>query len=160
MSVDFDGYKRYVAEHIKAVQFMGDHFGVSPSQMQVHDLSKWSDEEFIPYANNFYGDDSTKDKNEFDRAWLHHIHNNPHHWNHWILRDKALEMPERFAMEMICDWVGMAATRTGDMTDWLISSSSGILLHQKTASFVESILRYSCDEWVNMSEFTGFKLSN
>lgn len=158
--VDINGYEKYVIEHIKAVQQMGNYFGISPSQMQIHDLSKWSDVEFLPYANQFFGDNNTKNKAEFDRSWLHHIHNNPHHWNHWILKDKPLEMPEHFAMEMICDWIGMAITRTGDMTDWLISASDGILLHQRTASFVENILRNECDEWINMDKFTGFKISN
>ncbi len=158
MSVDVKGYEKYIVSHIEAVQQMGDYFGISPKQMQVHDLSKWSDAEFLPYANQFFGDESTKNQVEFDQAWLHHIHNNPHHWPYWILGERPLEMPEHFAMEMICDWIGMGNTRTGDMTDWLISSSGTILLHQETASFVEVTLRNKCNNWVNMDKFTGFKV--
>ncbi len=154
---DIEGYEKYVREHISAVQQMGDYLGVSPAQIQIHDLSKWSDEEYLPYANYFYGDESVKNKDVFNRAWLHHIHNNPHHWQHWLLGDKVFEMPRRFAIEMICDWVGMAITRTGDMTDWLISSSNEISLHPNTALFVENILRKECSDWVDMTNFTGWK---
>lgn len=46
---------------------------------------------------------------DFNIAWLHHIHNNPHHWNHWIIQNdtdgvEVIRMPEKYAKEMVADW--------------------------------------------------------
>lgn len=79
-------------------------------QIAVHDESKFSNEEYDAYDKYFYGGNrSYKVKNDFDKAWLHHIHNNPHHWQHWVLlKDdgdiEVLDMPMNYIIEMICDW--------------------------------------------------------
>ena len=53
-----------------------------------HDKSKLSEEEYEAYDAYFNGDKTNKKvKNEFEKAWLHHIHNNPHHWQYYILRE-------------------------------------------------------------------------
>lgn len=74
----------------------------------MHDRSKYSDEEYIPYIEYFYGTKSKKIDTEFNYAWLHHIHNNPHHWQYWVLKhddkpEEALEMPYEYIIEMFCD---------------------------------------------------------
>lgn len=48
---------------------------------------------------------------DFNAAWLHHIHKNPHHWQHWILRqDDGREIvlipPNADVNEMVADWLG------------------------------------------------------
>jgi hypothetical protein len=48
-----------------------------------HDLSKFSRAEFRAYAEWFYGTKGNHDS--FQRAWLHHIHANDHHWEAWIV---------------------------------------------------------------------------
>jgi hypothetical protein len=63
-----------------------------------HDDSKYSIEEFEPYAEHFYG---TKDNDfEFERAWNHHWQNNEHHPEYWLGKD----MPYIYILELICDW--------------------------------------------------------
>lgn len=47
----------------------------------------------------------------FNRAWLLHIHRNPHHWQHWILHEDSgktlVLLPEAVvADEMLADWIG------------------------------------------------------
>lgn len=83
-----------------------------------HDRSKYDIEEYDAYDNYFYrdGKNSPDGKMEFDLAFLHHIHNNPHHWQHWVLIDdegdsdldghqvKAMDMPDNYILEMIADW--------------------------------------------------------
>lgn len=83
-----------------------------------HDRSKYDIEEYDAYDNYFYrdGKNSLDGKMEFDLAFLHHIQNNPHHWQHWVLIDdegddsigdnqvKAFDMPDNYIMEMIADW--------------------------------------------------------
>lgn len=87
--------------------------------VNLHDHSKVSEEEYNAYDEYFYkgGQDSFEGKRKFDQAWLHHIHNNPHHWQYWVLihddgpidapngnKLMALDMPDEYILEMICDW--------------------------------------------------------
>ena len=112
-----------------------------------HDSSKYDDEEYIPYCEYFYGDRTPEIVEEFDFAWLHHQHNNPHHWQHWILREddgdlKALEMPYLAVLEMICDhwafsWV------SGDLNEifnWYELNKDKMVLHENTRALYEEIL--------------------
>lgn len=55
----------------------------------IHDASKFSASEWGPYARAFYGSAERKtgkpDGNvAFDRAWLHHLRHNKHHWQAWV----------------------------------------------------------------------------
>jgi len=91
--------------------------------IENHDVSKMSDEEFLPYAEWFFGsygvnydpvdDDVFEDehkevKSAFDAAWEHHKENNPHHWQKWT---KATErFPNESACHVVCmvaDWMAM-----------------------------------------------------
>jgi len=67
-----------------------------------HDLSKYSKEEFMPYAMYFFSGkkDDPKIKANFDKAWEHHYTNNKHHPEYWGNE----EMPLEYIIEMICDW--------------------------------------------------------
>lgn len=64
-----------------------------------HDESKYSKEEFMPYAKYFF--DGKKNEDEFNKAWEHHYKNNPHHPEYW----EGKEMSYEFIIEMICDWM-------------------------------------------------------
>ena len=47
-----------------------------------HDQSKYDKEEYDAYDKYFYGGNKSYEVvNNFNYAWLHHIHNNPHHWH-------------------------------------------------------------------------------
>ena len=75
-----------------------------------HDESKFSEEEFEPYAEHFYG---SKDNDlEFEEAWKHHWQNNEHHPEYWGGED----MPYIYILEMLCDW-GSFGIEKGDMTE-------------------------------------------
>lgn len=151
MNIDFYGIDRTVAEayteslrqHIAYVQEAGRMIGVAESQLEIHDNSKWSEAEFPGYAMHFKGGGAP---DEFSRAWLHHIHYNPHHWQHWIFPDGytpkdsnvqngVVEMPVPYAIEMIADWMGAGRTYTGswDMKDWLQEHIPKIRVHSSTA---------------------------
>lgn len=52
----------------------------------VHDQSKDEPDEYNAYDAYFYGNNrSFKVVQDYQRAWLLHIHRNPHHWQHWVL---------------------------------------------------------------------------
>ena len=85
-------------------------------QIQSHDLSKYSAEEFGLYRRKFYKADGEEELSdyEFNKAWLHHIHNNLHHPEYYIYTDydnhcetMVYEMPNRYIAEMILDWIAM-----------------------------------------------------
>lgn len=104
-------YKNYVIGHKNRVKQFADwletnfpelfddvDLDVFHEVIDEHDESKFSEEEFEPYAKHFYG---TKDNDfEFDEAWKHHWMNNEHHPEHWLGED----MPFIYILEMLCDW--------------------------------------------------------
>jgi hypothetical protein len=75
-----------------------------------HDESKFSEEEFEPYAQYFYKD--KKDNFQFEEAWKHHWMNNEHHPEYWLGED----MPYIYILEMLCDW-GSFSVEKVDMSE-------------------------------------------
>ena len=123
-------YRQNLEQHIAYVQEAGNTLGVDKHLLSIHDASKWSVEEFTFYAAKFFGDGQTSVKiveDDFARAWLHHIHYNPHHWEYWIFPDGytsensnvengIIEMPYHYVLEMVADWMGSRKQRTGDFS--------------------------------------------
>lgn len=137
-------------DHIRFVQEAGRKLGVPEDQLQIHDNSKFSLAEFPGYARHFKGGGAP---DAFALAWLHHIHHNPHHWQYWLFADGftprgsevengAVEMPIRYALEMIADWMGASMAYTGsfDMMDWLHKNMPKIRVHSKTAAYLRQEL--------------------
>jgi hypothetical protein len=147
-------YRTYIIEHvsnvIKAYNWLVEHNITSESlrtQISLHDVSKYSDHEYDAYDNYFYGRKTEKVKSDFNYAWLHHIHNNPHHWQHWVLVNdedgtQALEMPKEYVIEMICDWWAFShkSGNLYEIFDWYKSHKKNMILHDKTKKLVEEIL--------------------
>ena len=147
-------YSKYIIKHVenvkKAYNWLIEKEIVSNqlfTQMNLHDISKWGREEFDAYDNYFYGKKTEKVKTEFNYAWLHHIHNNPHHWQHWVLVNDedgthALEMSKEYVIEMICDWWSFSH-KTGNLYeifDWYESHKKNMILHENTKKLVEDLL--------------------
>ena len=151
-------YDTYIIEHRinvkKAYEWLVDHGinFVNRDEMieliDTHDASKYSVYEYEAYDNYFYGEKTETVKRLFDYAWLHHIHNNPHHWQHWVLVNDedgthALEIPDKYVIEMICDWWSFSH-KTGDLWEifnWYDSHKDNMILHHNTRVFVEQILK-------------------
>ena len=120
-----------------------------------HDLSKFSDEEFYPYAEKFQGNnkDSKEVLNNFQTAWLHHIHNNPHHWNYHIIvsdespsesKDKTglepLPMPIFDVLAMLIDWESMSIKFNNSTNDFYNTKIDKSFLHPETIKLIEELL--------------------
>lgn len=146
-------------EHIAYVREAGEMLGVDKTQLLFHDESKWSVFEFSAYANHFKGGGVP---DAFAKAWLHHLQNNPHHWQHWIFPDGftpkgsnvengVIEMPKNFALEMIADWMGANKTyaKSWDMAEWLQNNFSKVKLHSITRRFVVSKLHELSYTFIN-----------
>ena len=104
--------------------------------------------EYDAYDQYFYGGDKEDPivKEAFNLAWLHHIHNNPHHWQHWLLVNDtdgtyALEMPEEYVYEMICDWWSFSfkINKLDEIFSWY-EKHRDMVLHKNTRKLVEDLL--------------------
>ena len=120
-------YKQYIIDHKKRVKqfaewmkenlqevFTDIDYNVDIDDFDEliaeHDQSKFSEEEFEPYAQRWFGD---KQKTlEYEEAWKHHWMNNEHHPEYWIGKD----MPYIYILEMLCDW-GSFGIAKGDITE-------------------------------------------
>lgn len=78
------------------------------AMVQAHDVSKMSDEEFLPYCHNFFPIGLEKDPAGFAAAWEHHKTYNPHHWENWTkIRETYPNEQACHCVCMIIDWMAM-----------------------------------------------------
>lgn len=139
---------RWLSENLQEVINRGDL--LTYPNILTHDDSKMTKEEYDAYDKYFYGGNrSYKVVQEFNYAWLHHIHNNPHHWQYWILinddkekGDTVLDMPYQYIIEMICDWwaFSWASDNLYEVFGWYEARKDYIKLSDNTRKTVEAIL--------------------
>ena len=122
----------------------------------IHDWSKFLPDEWIPYANCFYGKskknirDETRyykpyntDDSKFDFAWFLHQKRNKHHWQYWTFpKDdgniKIFNMPIKYRKEMLADWIGAGkAKKSLDEKAWYDENKNKIKLHYQTRNWIE-----------------------
>jgi len=114
----------------------------------LHDISKFSPKEFVPYAQKFYS--GKKDEiieMKWKYAWLNHQHKNKHHWNYWIVNQEtkeALPIPRKYLVEMWCDWRSFSRkwgrrVKETDLTDKMIKSE-GVILNPKSRQELEELI--------------------
>lgn len=116
----------------------------------AHDQSKTEPDEYEAYDKYFYGKNkSYQVMQDFNLAWLKHIHRNPHHWQHWILINDnpkegkiVLDMPKNYIIEMICDWWAFSwkAGNLFEIFKWYDEHKDYMKLSPKTRKTVEDIL--------------------
>ncbi len=151
-------YNRYLSKHIenvkKGYKWLIEHFPDIRTAMigsdyifENHDNSKYYIDEYDAYDHYFYGNKSYENVKNFKYAWLHHIHNNPHHWQYWVLQndddgEEILEMPYHYIVEMICDWWSFSWLNENlyEIFDWYEKHKSAMKLAEKTRKTVEDIL--------------------
>lgn len=145
-------YLNYVVRHKWFVFVAGLRTGAPLWRLLIHDWSKFLPSEWGPYVATFYGGWKYADRPAhvvaaFDAAWLHHQHANPHHWQHWVLREdsgavKLLPMPQHFMREMVADWMGAGRAITGkwEAGEWYAKNRDKIQIEQQTRIRVEGLL--------------------
>lgn len=156
-------YEAYLNTHIGNVQTSFDwlvnnlpelfkNYEINELRINIsnHDASKYDDEEYEAYCAYFYDESGNKEEQDlaFQYAWLHHQHNNPHHWQHWLLKEddgdlKALDMPFKYIIEMICDWWSFSWTKNDlyEIFNWYDKNKKKIILGKETKKQVENILK-------------------
>ena len=162
MSIQYD---EYLKQHKDAVytaflwmkENIPEIFGSDEMMAKVdynikfgHDASKEDKEEYQAYDAYFYGKNrSSQVVEDFNYAWLNHIHKNPHHWQHWILHNddpkegvKCLEMPYEYVIEMICDWWSFSWNKGNlwEIFKWYDERKDHIMLNDTTRNKLQAIL--------------------
>lgn len=149
-------YLKYILRHKYYVYKEGRKLGVGRWQLLKHDMIKLLPCEFVPYAI-WLAERPTDPwqlqvaESNFQFAWLHHIHNGPHHWQYWILRTgthelghvEVLKMPEKYVREMVADWrgVGVALGKgVENAKKWYLATKNTMSLHPQTRNRVEVLL--------------------
>ena len=131
----------------------------------LHDLSKYSPEEFLRGAKYYQGyrspNDAERQKTGMSLAWLHHKGRNKHHFEYWVDWHRRPEggfvyagnrMPMRYVAEMFCDRV--AASRVylrENYTDaspynYLMKGLPDLMMHPDTFNELEKMLLTLKDE--------------
>lgn len=117
---------------------------------EFHDASKIRKDEYIAYDRYFYGSSKSYGvKQDFNSAWLLHIHRNPHHWQHWVLINDdpkegeiILDMPYHYIIEMVCDWWAFSWSKGNlrEIFKWYDEHKDYMKLGKMTRKTVEDIL--------------------
>ena len=160
MSVEYDLYLKKHKEGVrKAAEWLREHLPEYFEQAKNvewltnfnHDYSKTQPDEYEAYDRYFYGNNrSYQVQQDFNMAWLLHIHRNPHHWQYWVLLEDdnkngpiALDMPMEYILEMICDWWSFSWSK-GELQEifkWYADHRYIIIFSEKTRKTVEEILK-------------------
>ena len=138
------------------IPILVEKYNVPPPVIEVitknianHDASKSSPEEFEAYARHWYPEDGkkpNKESDEYKMAWLHHMQNNKHHWNHWIIVDsktefEAVEMPFIYIMEMLVDWSAQGLNPGSEgVKKWYNDNKKDFIMHKNTTKFIKMFI--------------------
>lgn len=144
--------KKYIEAHKKRVEqfaswlkencpdlFKDIDINLFDEMINEHDNSKFSEEEFEPYAQKWFGDGIKT--LEYEEAWKHHWTHNEHHPEFWLGED----MPYIYILEMICDW-GSFSVEKGDYQELIdfyydkARDDEEKMLSDNTKEIIENIL--------------------
>lgn len=122
----------------------------------MHDWSKFSPVEFWESVRYYQGTsspiDACKKANGWSKAWLHHKGKNPHHYEYWQDNfdngGNPLQMPYKYAVEMLCDYLGAGRAYMGknftyhaEYEWWKKKCEKHLAMHSHTLGFITRCLR-------------------
>lgn len=153
---NFFGHLKTVVKHRWFVLLHCCYAGI-PLQGLIHDLSKFSPVEFFEGVKYYQGDKSPinacKKANGYSMAWFHHKGRNKHHFEYWIdyMDDggKSIQMPYKYALELICDFLGAGKAYNGknftyrnELDWWLtrLTSKPNMLINEQTKLFITMMM--------------------
>lgn len=126
-------------------------------QLFCHDKSKTSMNGSGPYDKYLYCKDKLDQEsiNKYELAWHNHIHQNPHHWQYWVLINdedgiKALPMTRNYILELLCDWMSFYITpiepygtfklNAHELQKYWKDHESTVILHPSTRSSIKYMI--------------------
>lgn len=164
--IDYDSYKKsrdqyveHLTEHrnnvVKAwniiklvdIPFKYDKKIVA-NLIYSHDVSKHGKYEFDYYRQwNYPATADEGNRSVFNKGFLHHLHNNPHHWQHWTVLTEQniltpIDIPNEYILEMISDWLSFSINENNinDLEKWYNNKRVDIKFTQVTRDKVESLI--------------------
>ena len=105
-------------------------------EVELHDVSKFSITEFVPYREKFYpvknevNDESTT--YAFKNAWDHHKNNNSHHWE--------TAKTEYDIIHLIIDWTAMGYVFNDNANEYYKKNKDSIKINSKLVDLFEEVL--------------------
>lgn len=122
----------------------------------LHDLSKFSPEEFLNGVKYYAGDHSPNENERYDKgysnAWMHHKGRNKHHFEYWMdynpytKNNEPIKMPLIYVIEMFCDRVAASKVYMKEnYTDaapleYFLKAKHRRIIHKETSKLLESLL--------------------
>lgn len=132
-----------------------------PVRGLLHDMSKFTPDEFFPYAFHFFNKDGSKkgirdktgsynpldtENEAFKRAWFYHTSRNKHHWQYWVCVGENNEfvpvrIPDKYIKEMVSDWRGAGkANGTPDVKAWYLNNRNKMILDPDSRDKIEKLI--------------------
>ena len=159
-------YKKYIKEHQENVKkafeeikenpiifqrYSGEILNALWERVLVHDESKYSEEEFIPYRKNFFPINTEEKENnrlDFDKAWEHHWKNNSHHWQHRknktsFNKDNQEEVLD--VLENLLDWIAMGYKFNNRPYQYYENNKNNIVLCENERKYLEDLIYNAID---------------
>lgn len=165
-----DAHTTEIKEHIKRVHNVWHMFAEQVeisdetflninANIENHDKSKFSVEEFDGMRQSIYPIDNEKENIELTRqAWNHHIKNNRHHFEYWLYSKNLipLEIPFIYMIEMLCDWtancIQFGKGLKADSPSQHGLSKEELLLHESTYREIQKYLPIMDEIYYNYKE--------
>lgn len=148
-------HRKTIKTHRKYVRQMCFKMGI-PLQGLIHDLSKYSKEEFEIfkyYTGTCSPHQEMRNQFGYSDRWMYHYHKNKHHWQYWLdiedYPDKVypIKMPYKYVIESICDFVGAGMayskekwTPNSPWEYWELRCKGKRLMHPDSEYLTEKLL--------------------
>ncbi len=153
---NFKGHLKTINAHKKEVMRLCFKLGLY-KQGIMHDLSKYSPQEFISGVQYFTG---VKSPNSLERqltgkseAWLHHKGRNKHHLEYWTdygtspgAPMQGVEMPVKYVIEMFCDRIAACKVYykenydPGTPLQYFLKNRGHLMMHPNTEKLLGKLL--------------------
>jgi hypothetical protein len=127
-----------------------------PLQGLMHDLSKYSPEEFLNGVKYYQGTRSPhegeRDAYGFSYGWMHHKGRNKHHFEYWTDYNPKtrvvapVKMPLKYVKEMFCDRVAASKNymkenyNDGAPLEYFLKAKGRRVIHPETSALIEKML--------------------
>lgn len=127
----------------------------------IHDWTKFLPDEYFPYANYNFQDESANSPSAqaaFNLAWNHHQKRNRHHYQYYILRNDdgrefLLEMSALDRREMLADWASFSlkfGKTVKDTRDWYLKGAQQKAINPNTRTWIHHYLEISDYDFVKI----------
>ncbi len=121
-----------LSDACESMPWVGDDYWWHTVRIEVekHDLSKFSDEEFLPYVRAFFPIDG-EEKTPLGAAWEHHKEHNHHHW-------ETVENTTDI-IHMVIDWTAMGYKFGDTAEEYYKRNADRIILSQDHIEFMQKL---------------------